>query len=631
MTIAVKTVACWIVAGALLASACTSTSSAPGDGVPPTDADEPSAFELLVSEVSGDVVPLDTALAAFSLAIGSLPGVDIPDGRRDMIRSGTGPLRWVRAHWDELTVDQQEAVNRYVSGEPADASGLAGMVMAAAVLAASADGVDQDAIKALITQDLNKLADKLGRPLGIPVELRVAADFVDGDGAMFADPVDANGGWAGTPVKCVVTIGKLGLDVAKQINGGVASAELESFIAHELFHCYSFTVGNPAAIPSRPAWVMEGMAEWAGETISGGSTVSNWALWLMAPGTALFDRTYAGIGFWAHLDENSVGLWPFALDIVAASDAGSAAAYEAAVGIATPAMLPTWGPGYFRDPSYAPAWDQSGAGIPQITPVPLFFGDLGSGDRSILEAKPLGGATYKVNFTAEVITVSSASSGMVQYPDGVVATLPDQGADVLCTEPSGCGCPEDSPGAGTIFRQTIPGEARAGLTGHLAGAQLDLAGWTLEDFCEEPPVPVCLIGEWISEEYRAPGQSVIGGLATLRMTIDRTGRGEVVFNPEIPINARMDDPGLAPWVKLVFDGTYRFMVSRNGTTGEVLGGDASVMHYAYLDGQWIPGPESTSLVPQPGAATSTIICEGDNVILRAPGAVSEWELARVEG
>ncbi|MCP4306193.1 MAG: DUF2268 domain-containing protein [bacterium] len=621
---------CWVLGAALLASSCGTSTPAGSNGSASTDASDQSAFEALVADVGSDIVPLDTALGAFSLAIGRLPGVELPEGRRELIPSGTGALRWVRSHWGQLTPTQQEAVTRYVTGESGDAAGGAGMVIGAAVLAAASDGIDEAALNEFIEQTLAKLAAKLGRPLGIPVELRIAASFVDGDGGMFADPVDANGGWSGEPVRCKVTIGKLGLDIAKQISNGVASAELESFIAHELFHCYSFTVGDPARMPSRPAWVMEGLAEWAGETIAGGSSENHWDGWLRQPGTDLFARTYPAIGFWAHLDENSVGLWPFALDIVAGSDAGSAAAYETALDLASPTMLPTWGPGYFRDSAYAPAWDQAGAGVPSITPVPLFLGDIGPGDGANLIAKPLSAAAYKVNLTADVITVSSSSYGLLQYPDGVVATLPDMGADVLCTDPQGCGCPDDSPGVDTIFRQTIPGEARAGLTGHLGGAVLDLAGWTLDEFCEQPPVPVCMIGEWLSEEYRAPGQSVIGGLATMSMTIDRTGRGEVVFNPEVPINARVDAEGLTPWVKLVFEGSYRFMLTRRGETGDVLGGDAFVKHLAFLEGQWIPGPEATSLVPAPGKLGSTFICEGDSLIVRAPGAVSEFELTRIE-
>jgi hypothetical protein len=219
---------------------------------------------------------------------------------------------------------------------------------------------------------------------------------------------------------------------------------------------------------------------------------------------------------------------------------------------------------------------------------------------------------------------------MMQLPDDVELSYPGNGVELLCTEGGGCSCPEDSPAAHAIFRQTIQGEARVGLTGSLGGSSLTLVGWTLEEFCDQPPVPDCMIGEWISEEYRAPSQSVIGGLATLRMSLDRAGTGEIRFNPDVPINVRLEDPG-APWVKLVFDGTYRFTMTHNGTTGTVLDGDAFVTHYAFLDGQWIPGSETTSLASTPGAIGSTFICEGDNLIVRAPGAVSEFELSRTRG
>ncbi len=616
----------WIVVATLVAAACSTTAGSEGE----SDSD-PSAFEQLVAELDEDVVPLDTALQAFALAIGSLPGVEIPEGRRELIPSASGALRWVRGHWDELSAEQQAAVDRYVRGEANDAVGSNSVILAVAavpILTAADDDVDSLALLGLIEQDLAKLSTRLGRPLGIPVELQIAPKFVDGDGAMFARPVDASGGWSGTPVKCVVTVGKLGIDVAQQIDSaGVASTELESFVAHELFHCYSYTVGNPALWPQRPAWVMEGMAEWAGESISGGTTDSAWWKgWLLGGTASLFKRTYSGVGFWSHLDEHGGLLWATALDIMAASDAGSDSAYAAAVATGGPDMVTAWGPGYFRDPQYAPTFDQNGPGIPNVKPDATDHGAIGSGGSATMTAPVLAAATHQADLSADVITISAPGAGMVQFPDGVIATLP--AAEVLCTEPGGCQCPDGSPGIDTIFRQTIPGQARAGLSGHLQGSELTITGWALEDFCENPPVPACMIGNWLSEEYRAAGQAIIGGLATMSMIIDRTGRGEAVFDPEVPINARIDEPGLTPWVKMVFSGRYNFTVTANGTAGEVLNGNASLDFFVF-NGGWIPG-ESTSLVTGPGRITSTFICTGDRLIARAPGGVSEFEFSRVD-
>ncbi|MCP3975061.1 MAG: hypothetical protein GY720_11280 [bacterium] len=594
-----------------------------------------STFATLAHQWPDESVPLATALSAFAYVIGPLPGVETPSGGDEKLLSGSGPLRWVRGHWAALSQEQRDAVDRYVSVEPNDAAG-SGVLLAAlvppAVLAADGDDVDERAIVAIIEQLLGRLEAELGRPLGIPVELHKAPSFVSGKGAMFAEPADAAGGWAGVPVKCIVTIGKNGLANAADIGAlGAPSTGLIYMLAHELFHCYSFTVGEPGAWVDRPDWVMEGMATWAGETISGGTTGSEyWETWLQAPFGSLFSWTYPAVGFWAHLDEHGGSLWLAAFDILAASDNGSASAYGAALTIADADMLASWGPGFFRDAQYAPAFDQNGPGIPDVKAPVEDKGTVADGTSLTMAAPLLGAEVYRAELEAEVVVFGASSHGMAQLPDGVIITLP--AAEVVCTDlGAGCTCPEGSPGSATIFRQTIPGEFRAGLTGHLQGGELSMTGWDLEDFCEEPPVPACMIGDWISEEYRAPGQSVIGGLATLRMSIDRTGRGEVVFNPDVPINARLDtSDGIAPWVKLVFSGSYLFTMTRNGTTGEVLGGDAIVTHFAFLEGQWIPGPEPTSLVPVPGSATSSFICEGDRLILRAPGGVSEFELSRVE-
>lgn len=627
---------CVLIVIALSAAACGPQTEPGATTAPNTETDsEFSTFAALAYRLPEESVPLATALNAFAYVIGPLPGVETPAGGDELLVSGSGPLRWVRGHWGELTQGQRDAVNRYVRGDSSEANGpgpLLGAIAAPSIWAATGGEVDELAILEIIEQTLARLEAELGRPLGIPVELRNAPSFVSGKGAMFAEPVDVSGGWTGPPVKCVVTIGKNGLDTAADIDAiGAPSTNLIYMIAHELFHCYSFTVGEPGAWVGRPDWVMEGMATWAGETISGGTTDAEWwTTWLQAPFGSLFSWTYPAVGFWAHLDEHGGSVWLAAFDILAASDRGSESAYGAALSIADADMLASWGPGFFRDGQYAPAFDQSGSGIPDVKPPVGDRGVIGDGTLLTLPAPRLGAEVYRAELESEVVVFETTSHGMAQLPDGVIITLP--GAEVVCTDlASACTCPEGSPGSTTILRQTIPGEFRAGLAGHLEGGALTVSGLALEDYCDEPPVPTCMIGAWLSEEYRAPGQSVIGGMATLDMTIDRTGRGEAVFHPDRPVNARLDtSDGIAPWVKLVFSGSYRFRVARDGTTGEVLGGDAIVTHFAFLDGEWIPGTEPTSLVPAPGTATSSFICEGDSLILRAPGGVSEFELSRVE-
>ena len=117
----------------------------------------------------------------------------------------------------------------------------------------------------------------------------------------------------------------------------------------------------------------------------------------------------------------------------------------------------------------------------------------------------------------------------------------------------------------------------------------------------------------------------------MSMTIDRTGRADVVFDPDVPINARVEGSGgIAPWVKMHFDGSLGVVITRNGNAGQLLSSSVSLTYFAFLDGQWIPGPGAIE-VGTPGDIGSTFICSGDNLIVRAPGGVSEFEMTRIEG
>ena len=70
-----------------------------------------TAWQNAVAGIERDgTVPLETALQAFSVAFGpALPGVEMPEGDPGFYGSGTGPVRWLLGHWDELTSEQQAA------------------------------------------------------------------------------------------------------------------------------------------------------------------------------------------------------------------------------------------------------------------------------------------------------------------------------------------------------------------------------------------------------------------------------------------------------------------------------------------------------------------------------------------
>jgi len=86
-------------------------------------ADQPTVWQAITSGIRDDSVPRDVALQAFAYVTGvDIPGVRVPDGAQgdDAPTSATGALRWVRAHWDELTPDQRASIEAFTRAGPDD-------------------------------------------------------------------------------------------------------------------------------------------------------------------------------------------------------------------------------------------------------------------------------------------------------------------------------------------------------------------------------------------------------------------------------------------------------------------------------------------------------------------------------
>ena len=91
-----------------------------------------TAWERVLERIGPDgKVDLKTALAAFSVAVGPLPGVPEPVGRRDRIASGTGAIRWIESHRLELTGAQRAAVDAYLAPSGAGSGAVQSVTTAA--------------------------------------------------------------------------------------------------------------------------------------------------------------------------------------------------------------------------------------------------------------------------------------------------------------------------------------------------------------------------------------------------------------------------------------------------------------------------------------------------------------------
>src|SRR5215471_10222465 len=96
----------------------------PGPTTAPTGGGEP-AFQRVLDRIGPDgQIDKTTALQAFAVAFGRLPGVPRPHGPAMRLGSGTGPLRWVMALLGQVTPAQRAAVLAVVP-KPAGATAAA--------------------------------------------------------------------------------------------------------------------------------------------------------------------------------------------------------------------------------------------------------------------------------------------------------------------------------------------------------------------------------------------------------------------------------------------------------------------------------------------------------------------------
>jgi hypothetical protein len=103
-------VAC-VVAGLVGASGCSGKGTGQAASATNTSTASESAWQRTLDQIKPDgSVELSTALAAFALAVGPIPGAAPLSGSAQVIPSGTLAVNWVLAKWGQLTADQQRAV-----------------------------------------------------------------------------------------------------------------------------------------------------------------------------------------------------------------------------------------------------------------------------------------------------------------------------------------------------------------------------------------------------------------------------------------------------------------------------------------------------------------------------------------
>lgn len=456
---------------AILAAIATALTAC-GDG-DPQPAQQPAAvgdhersvWEQAVADIDDDgTYSKDAALLLFAVAFGDMPGVDTPPGPPGDIHSGTMALHAVLAHETELTQAQRQRVAD-VRAVPDGSYGPPIQLIAyeQAPLPHASEEV-QNLIEATGRQLRQDISARIGDDLPVPITIVFdARPYVAETRALgMADARYTGGRYS----ECVVH-----LFPATFTSGESAVTTL----AHEMVHCFQYNVYPTLdALMAAPKWVVEGSAEWAGNTLAPQAEANAWwEDYLTQPQQDLRHRTYDAIGFYAHLDESGRSPWTVFRAMWSAS--GSQAAF-AASGAAEGEFLDTWSASLARTPALGGAWDTTG---PNITDdhAPQIDLTVPQGESVAVSAAPYANRLYALDVAADIVTLGISGHG--RLGDGSVDDA-ELGSSTYCTRTLGCACPNGGPPEPP--RLTRSGALLA-LTGGPEGTVGAVAGASLDDYC----------------------------------------------------------------------------------------------------------------------------------------------------
>ena len=464
------------VSSGLATPAPASTEAPKVAGVAPAD---PSAWDQVMRQIGPNgVVSANTALQAFSLAFGPLPGVTVPSGPAGSIRSGSAALRWLVAHWYEITDAQRAEAVRLVP----ELGGLGGLLAEGPrpALAAEPPVFHLSATQRRSTDYAalaQTMADEIEGKTGLPLLLilfaaegRTQQTHVQADTLVY----NAQGGYTGTAAKCVITISPRG--------AADLVVDLEAAIGHEVWHCYQAQIRGLAWYYSyvTPGWLIEGQAEWIGAALRPTAKARGWQSYLLEPERRLFTRSYDAIGFYADLMQAQIDTWDVLIPMLQAIDT-NVARFEAARA-SSDQFLDTWASGYFRDTTLGPAWEFEGPGLPVgQAPVHLVL-TIANGQAEPFSVPAYANSIFDVTSTADILVFVAeghARLGDARNRQDYVLT-----EHAFCTKTGSCTCPP-----GTAFSAAPPTrlstDTNLALTGGPSGTIGTVRGYALTEFCAQ--------------------------------------------------------------------------------------------------------------------------------------------------
>jgi hypothetical protein len=464
-----------IVAGCASVTPVASPAASDAPVVWPSD----TSYGQLFSQVQADgTVTKDVALEAFSTAIAPLPGVpDAPGGApQDFERAdGSFAIDWLMPYMDQLTLDQQAAVNAALAPsstarivEPARPVAEVGGGLGPPVAPNDASQPYLDAINFALME----IPKRLGRTLKAQIQF----DFATSPPANEKDALafSYRGPSKGSPY-CEIR--------ALPNSIGADDQRMKVAMAHEVFHCFQFEMW-PGEVPRN--WVIEGQAEWAGEDLAGPGPdgLAWWTVYVDTPNDPLYKDMYEAIGFYEHLQEVGVNPWTIFDPMIQNMDDNDAAFHAAHAD--SDGFLSTWASGYRRTDPQPAAWYAHGRWPTDEHTNPERI-HIANGSLEGIKAAAVTNSLYLALSTADITEISADNGNVRMLAGGVDA--PDIQQVDLCTKgptADACNCPEGfdytgpslSPSDGTIW---------LGVSGGLLGASGTVSGLSLTDLCKPTP------------------------------------------------------------------------------------------------------------------------------------------------
>ncbi len=444
-------------------------------------------WQQVLGTIGADGVPTSaTALQAFALAFGALPGVQVPAG--DAGRApvdGTIIAGWLIAHWNELTPAQQDAA--YALLLPADERAATTPREAMRGQHRAPAHTPNDATTDDLQLHLGSVTSILAGPfgdLGATVKLVVSTAGA-GTALAVAVGLNAGSGFSGSLDKCVITVFPA---LVKD------PSEWDSTLAHELFHCYQYKWAGLTRLyqlTGKTSWFVEGSATWAQLRLIGADRDTNvfWSNWFSIPGRPLqqpaveTNEAYEDVGFFGKLGDEGVDLYT-ALPQAFRTATDTKTAFDSLVDPVKDNFESDWGVSYTRKSERGALWDITGPAVPPASQTPSQEApiDVPDGGSSGIAAPPFSANVALVTSDAEIIEITMSGKGRVGDEAGNDVQL--TGETVYLCMLDKCECPEGS--SGTV-PPTSPMQAPFdfGFSGGDAALTGTLVGHKVDDYCNE--------------------------------------------------------------------------------------------------------------------------------------------------